>query len=66
MADKTATAETTATKKRQVSATIPADMHSDLEGYAYGTRRKLNAVVAEAVAEYYEKHKPEIDAKKVD
>lgn len=52
-------------KNRQVNATIPEDVWSDLEGYAFGTRRKLSGVIRDIVLDFYEQNKGEIDARKV-
>ena len=68
MADQTkttATAAETKVKNRQVNATIPEDVWSDLEGYAFGTRRKLSAVIRDIVMDFYDKNKAEIDSRKV-
>ena len=63
------TTKTTKTEKvamRQVNARIPEDVFLDLEGYAYGTRRKPSDVVRQAILDFYDSNKDEILAKKVD
>lgn len=67
MAEKnnTETVETVKVKNRQVNATVPEDVWNDLEGYAFGTRRKLSAVIRDVVLQFHADNKAEIDAKKV-
>ena len=66
MAENTKTPKAEKVTMRQVNARIPEDVFLDLEGYAYGTRRKLGNVIQAAVSEYYDSNKAEILAKKVD
>lgn len=66
MAENTKTTKSEKVAMRQVNARIPEDVFLDLEGYAYGTRRKPSDVMREAVLSYYDANKAEILAKKVD
>lgn len=51
--------------RRQVTTQVDADVYDQLEGYAFGTRRRLSQVVREAVNEYTENHQADIEKKAV-
>lgn len=63
MANETKTQK--ADQKKQVSAQISLEDFDKLEGYAYGTRRKISEVLKEAVSEYLVNHKTDIENKSV-
>lgn len=51
--------------KKQISTQVSAEDHSKLEGYAYGTRRRISTVLKEAVSEYLKNHEKDIKEKSV-
>ena len=62
----TATAdEAPARRNKQINATVPTEVFDDLEGYAFGTRRKVSELVRDVVLDWHKSNKAEIDAKKV-
>jgi hypothetical protein len=58
-------AETAAPKNRQVNATIPGALFDDLEGYAFGTRRKMSELMKDIVTEWAAQNADEIAKRKV-
>lgn len=55
----------TTPEKVQFSFRYDGDTGDKLIGYAFATRRKTSDVLREALDEYYENHKDEIDRRQV-
>lgn len=58
-------AKVTAAKKKQVNASIPLDVYDALEGYAFGTRRKVSELIRDIVLEYAKTNAAEIESRGV-
>lgn len=57
--------ENTKPDMRQVTTKVRADIADKLEGYAYGTRRRMSQIARDALEEYAENHAEEIKKRAV-